>query len=207
MCVCVWHCLLTLAVFLCHFSVPLSFEACRFNGGRLLVPPHHLEPSAMSRADLALEGVSGLTVDNGYSTMTDYQRGWWDSETVHMAHKMANCVSLSLVARQHRVTPRDVVVRIAQYAERRRMGERRGGGGFAFATHNIIIINNNSNSNSNNRQQQHPTSAVEEVRVWILGSMVWEICEGVFPEGVARRYAFTVRDMIMTIAQWGLCIE
>ncbi|KIW19083.1 hypothetical protein PV08_03375 [Exophiala spinifera] len=175
---------------------PLSFEACRYNGGRLLVPVHFLAPSAMTRADLAL-GASGLAVDNGYLVMTDYQRGWWDSETVHLVHKMANNVSLSLVARQHRITPRDVVVRIAQYTERR-MFER------GIATQNNNNNNNNNGSSGNNNLR---LTSAEEVRVWLLGSMVWEVCEGVFPEVVAARYTFTVRDMIITIAQWALCLE
>lgn len=177
---------------------PMSFEACRFNGGRLLLPLHLLAPSAMTRADMAL-GASGLPVDNGYLTMTDYQRGWWDSETVHMMRKMANNISLSLVARQHRVTPRDVVVRIAQHVERK-MDE------FGFATQDNNNSSNGNNGNTNTNNNYPPTNAME-LRVWLLGSMVWEICEGVFPEVVASRYAFTVRDMIETIAQWGLCME
>lgn len=113
--------------------------------------------------------------------MNDYERGFWDAESLHITHKLANNISLALVCRQHRMALLDVVVRIAQLTEKR-IEERQ------------LTIS------------PRPTTG-EEVRNWMLGSMVWEICEGVFPEVVAARYAFSVRDMALCIAQWGLAMK
>ena len=163
-----------------YLPAPLQFEACRFNAGRLPVPRRYLAPFAVTRTDLALIEM-GVTSDNGYLSMNEYQRGFWDAETLHITHKLANNISLALVSRQHRMTPVDVVVRIAQLTEKR-IKERR------------LTIS------------PCPTTG-GEVRNWMLGSMVWEICEGVFPEVVAARYAFSVRDMASCIAQWGLAMN
>lgn len=111
--------------------------------------------------------------------MNDYQRGYWDAMTWMLVQKMANSVSLALVARQHRLTPLDVVVRIAQFVDKR------------IAEKGVII-------------DRHDTMA--DIRNWMLANIVWEICEGVFPEVVAARYAMKVRDMVMVISQWGLVL-
>ncbi|KAK5561913.1 hypothetical protein LTR46_000718 [Exophiala xenobiotica] len=158
---------------------PLQFEACRSNGGRLLVPQKYLLPFAVTRTDLALIEMDGTT-DNGYLSMNEYQRGFWDAETLHVTHKLANNISLALVSRQHRMRPLDMVVRIAQLTEKR------------IKKKHVTI-------------SPSPTTG-GEVRDWMLGSMVWEICEGVFPEVVAARYAFSVRDMASSIAQWALAM-
>ncbi|KAI1608485.1 hypothetical protein EDD36DRAFT_448301 [Exophiala viscosa] len=158
--------------------LPLTFQTCRFNGGRLLIPPKYLKPRSYTRSDIALQDPIRQSY-NAYLTMNDYQRGYWDAITDQLVKKMAASISLALVARQHRLTPLDVVVRIAQFVDIR------------IAKKQVVV----------DRQD-----TLVDICNWILGSMVWEICEGVFPEVVAARYSLSVRDMTMTIAQWGLVL-
>ncbi|KIV81682.1 hypothetical protein PV11_03852 [Exophiala sideris] len=158
--------------------VPLTFQTCRYNGGRLLIAPKHLRPRAYTRSDIALQDPIGRS-QNAYLTMNDYQRGYWDATTLTLVVKMANNISLALVARQHRLTPLDIIVRIAQFVDK------------GIAKNGVIVDRQDTMTN---------------IRNWMLGNIVWEICEGVFPEVVAARYSLSVRDMTTTIAQWGLVL-
>ncbi|KAK4937477.1 hypothetical protein LTR10_021929 [Elasticomyces elasticus] len=158
--------------------VPLTFQTCRYNGGRLLIPPKYLRTRAYTRSDIALQDPIGRS-HNAYLTMNDYQRGYWDAITLTLVAKMANNISLALVARRHRLTPLDIIVRIAQFVD------------IGIVKNGVVV----------DRQE-----TMADIRNWMLGSIVWEICEGVFPEVVAARYSLSVRDMTTTIAQWGLVL-